>query len=91
MDNVNLINEAVNLFFKRNPSLDIALTKDLIPLCIEVGLFSKEEAAEAWPLRRILDELDSNGIIKNIPAVKPVRKDRSTYWFFVRNKNEVIT
>ena len=90
MDNINLINEAVNLFFKRNPSLDIALTKDLIPLCIEVGLFSKEDANEAWPLRRILDELDSEGTIKKIPAVKPVRKDRSTYWFFVRNINEAI-
>lgn len=89
MDNINLINEAVTLFFKRNPSLDIALTKDLIPICIEVGIFSNEEAAKAWPLRTILDKLDAEGTIKHITAAKPVRKDRSTYWFFVRNINGV--
>lgn len=89
MDMINLINEAANLFFKRNPALDVALPKDLMPFCVELGMFSPEEAVNGWPLRNALNEIDSEGTIHQIPTMKPVRKDRNTYWFFVR-KNEPI-
>ena len=45
MDNVQLINQAVNLFFQRNPAIDVAIPKDLMPLCIELGLFEIGRAA----------------------------------------------
>lgn len=90
MDKVLLINQAVELFFKRNPALDVALPKDLMPLCVELDLFSEEEAVNGWPLRHTLSEIDLAGSIDRIPSMKPVRKDKNTYWFFVRQKTPSV-
>ncbi|EGJ71902.1 hypothetical protein Bcop_1710 [Bacteroides coprosuis DSM 18011] len=87
MDNVQLINQAVNLFFQRNPAIDVAIPKDLMPLCIELGLFGSEEQT-GWPLRNVLTDIDQEGNLKLIPSMKPVRKPKNTYWFFVRKNKE---
>lgn len=87
MDNVQLINQAVDLFFQRNPAIDVAIPKDVMPFCIELGLFS-EDVTTGWPLRDVLTTLDKEGSLKLIPTMKPVRKKRDTYWFFVRKKKE---
>ena len=85
MDNVQIINQAVDLFFQRNPAIDVAIPKDLMPVLIELGLFSSEETT-GWPLRHVLSEIDKEGNLKRIPTMKPVRKTHNTYWFFVRGK-----
>ncbi len=85
MDNVQVINQAVDLFFRRNTALDVATPKDLLPILVELDFFTKEQIA-GWPLRQLLDQLDKEGAIKQIPTIKPVRKKNETYWFFVREK-----
>ena len=85
MDNVQVINQAVDLFFHRNSALDVATPKDLIPILVELGFF-KQEQTTGWPLRKLLDQMDSEGDIKQIPTIKPVRKKNETYWFFVRER-----
>ncbi|MFQ9316801.1 hypothetical protein [Dysgonomonas mossii] len=83
MTDIDNINKAVELFFAENPDVSIAKPKDLMPICIRIGMFNKDHRA-GLPLRKILRELDKAGKLHLIPSLEAERKEKNTYWSFIR-------
>ncbi|MCF8348579.1 MAG: agmatine deiminase family protein [Bacteroidales bacterium] len=86
---IKLINECVTEFFIQNPFLDECKPKHLMACLISKGVF-KSDHREGLPLRDLLRELDSEGVVFNlIPSLRAERKTKNTYWFFMK-PNSVI-
>lgn len=83
MKEIEDINRAVKLFFEENPTITVAKPKDLMPICISIGLFEKDHRA-GLPLRKILRELDAANKLHLIPSLEPNRKSKNVYWNFYR-------
>lgn len=83
MTDIENINKAVEIFFTENPNLNEAKPKDLMPICIRIGMFAKDYRA-GLPLRDILRELDKLNKLDLIPNLIPERKEKNTYWRFYR-------
>lgn len=83
MTNINRINKAVSLFFEVNPTIAICKCKDLMPICIKMGMFNKDHR-EGLPLRNLLRKLDDSGNSHLITSLKIERKVKNRYWYFIR-------
>ena len=82
-DKIQEINRVIGAYFIRHKEVDKILAKELMPDFISAGIFSKD-TREGLPIRKILRELDEDGLLKLIPYVHPERKEKSTNWYFVR-------
>lgn len=67
--------------FLLNDKLLDAKPKDLMPILIEKGFFTKD-IKEGLPLRDVLRDLDLRNELYLIPQVRADRKEKYTYWFF---------
>jgi hypothetical protein len=85
MTDIENINKAVELFFNENPTSEIAKPKDLMPICVKIGMFRNDNKA-GLPLRNLLRKLDKISKLDLIPSLRPVRKAKNTYWFFYREQ-----
>ena len=82
-DKIQKINGVIEAYFTRHTEVDKILAKELMPDFISAGIFSKD-TREGLPIRKILRELDEDGLLKLIPYVHPERKEKNTNWYFVR-------
>lgn len=85
MTDVENINKAVELFFTQNPTLNEAKPKDLMPICIRLGMFTNDHRA-GLHLRDILRDLDKDDKLHLIPNLEAKRKNKNTYWHFYQNR-----
>lgn len=82
-DQISKINEVIAVYFKENPEESIVPVKNLMADFIKAGIFTKDHR-NGLPIRKILNALDVDKKLEQIPLVHPDRKDKNTYWYFVR-------
>lgn len=58
-----------------------AKPKDLMPILIEKGFFTKDHR-KGLPLREILRDLDARNELYLLPQVRAERKEVNVSWFF---------
>lgn len=77
------INEVLSNYFEKSTTEDSVAVKELMPYFIEAGIFPKDHK-KGKPIREVLRELDKQKSLDKIPFVHPERRDKNTFWYFVR-------
>lgn len=67
--------------FLQKEKLVNAKPKDLMPILIEKGFFTKDHR-EGLPLREVLRDLDARNELYFLPQVRAERKEVNVSWFF---------
>ena len=80
---IERINKVVSDYFASHASVDKIRAKDLMEEFIAAGIF-KADHKNGLPIRDLLRELDDQGRLSELPNVEPERKEKNTYWYFVR-------
>lgn len=80
---ISAINQAIRLYFDRHPAENKVLAKDLMPLFIQLGIFSADYR-NGLPIRNLLRQLDKDKKLGLIPALLAERKAQNTNWYFIR-------
>jgi hypothetical protein len=84
VEEINKINQVIQAYFEKNPSISEIPVKDLMPEFIRAGVFVKDEK-KGLPIRKVLRDLDANDQLNQIPFVYADRKDKNVYWYFRRD------
>lgn len=82
-DKINLINAAIEKYFKQNPSVSKVMAKELMALFIREKIFTKDHR-EGLPIRSLLRDLDDKNELRLIPSVLAERNATNTNWYFIR-------
>ena len=82
---VGRIDQIVRDFFKQKTSILSIPAKDLMPLFIEHGIFSKDYSRAGLPIRNILRRLDSENKLSLLKHCKVVRNAVNRNWYFERD------
>lgn len=90
IDRITAINNAVEKYFRLNPSVPKVMAKDLMPFFIREGIFNKDHR-EGLPIRNLLRELDDGKQLHLIPTVLAERKSTNTNWYFIRPRGTSST
>jgi len=77
------INQVIKNYFESNTEENTISANTLMPHFIEAGLFVKDEK-NGLPIRKVLRTLDEENALDKIPTLHPERKDKNTFWYFVR-------
>ena len=80
---VGRIDQVVRDFFKKNPTVREVMAKDLMPLFIEKGIYSKDHR-NGLPIRNTLRMLDEENQLQLLKNVKVVRHETNRNWYFVK-------
>ena len=80
---IERINKVVSDYFASHASVDKIRAKDLMEEFIAAGIF-KADHKNGLPIRDLLRELDDQGRLSELPNLEPERKEKNTYWYFVR-------
>jgi hypothetical protein len=80
---IGRIDQIVRDYFLANPSVNIDLAKNFMPLFIEKGIFEKDTKA-GKPIRDLLRELDSEKKLNLLHHCTVVRKTVNRNWYFER-------
>lgn len=83
------VEEIVEQYFDENPSIEDVQAKDLMPLFIEKGVFTKDNR-KGLPIRNLLRTLDRANRLDLISHVFADRKEKNTYWYFLNPETEFI-
>lgn len=81
-NNIAQINEVIAEYFNTHTE-DWIAAKDLMPSFINAGVFTKDHK-KGLPIRKVLRRLDDENALDKIPFVHADRKEKNTYWHFVR-------
>lgn len=81
---VGRIDQIIRDFFSDNPSINEIMAKELMPLFIKKGIFTKNYR-DGLPIRSILRELDSESKLSLLKNCKVVRKTVNRNWYFNRS------
>lgn len=78
-EKIKLINEVLKEYFKTH---DVQIqAKELMPMFIQKGIFSSNHR-DGLPLRKLLRDLDNDGVLNRIPYVTVVRNKTNRNWYF---------
>ncbi|MEQ8241189.1 MAG: hypothetical protein RIA69_18385 [Cyclobacteriaceae bacterium] len=77
------INQVIDNYFQANTEENTVSANALMPYFIEASLFVKDEK-NGLPIRKILRTLDEENALHQIPTLHAERKDKHTFWYFVR-------
>ena len=80
------IRKAVNEYFKTS-NVSKVQAKELMSLFISKGIFTHDEK-DGLPIRNFLRFLDENQQLSLIPQVLAERKDKYTYWYFIKSDDK---
>ena len=78
---IGRIDQVVRDFFDEHPSRKEMPAKDLMPLFIKKGIFSKNHH-DGLPIHKLLRELDSENKLYLLKHVKVDRKIVNRNWYF---------
>lgn len=82
LQKIEKINQTIEAWFKKNPSVKKVEAKDLMLDFIKSGVFAKDRK-EGLPIRDILRKLEKSDQLNQIPYVLP-RQRLYDRWFFIR-------
>ena len=77
------IKKAVDEYFENSGETKV-LAKDLMPLFISKGIFTKDYK-EGLPIRDFLRHLDENNHLHLIPQIHFEQKDKNKNWYFIKS------
>lgn len=90
MEEINKINQVIQAYFEKNPSVSEVPVKELMPELIRAGVFVKDEK-KGLPIRKVLRDLDANNQLDQIHYVYGDRNDKNVYWYFRRDSSVETT
>jgi len=90
LSKINEINLAIEEYFTANPSATVVPVKELMPLFISKGIFTKD-VKKGKPIREVIRLLDKTGELSKIPSVCVERSEKAAYWYFSATQNETQT
>lgn len=79
------IDQIVRDYFEVNKTVSEILAKDLMPLFIKKGVFTKDHK-NGLTIRNLLRELDSESKLGLIKNVKVIRNNTNRNWYFINKK-----
>ena len=79
------IDQIVRDYFEVNKTVSEILAKDLMPLLIKKGVFTKDHK-NGLPIRNLLRQLDAENKLGLIKNVKVVRNNINRNWYFINKK-----
>jgi hypothetical protein len=77
------INQVITDYFEKSTKEDSVAVKELMPYFIKAGIFPKDHK-KGKPIRDVLRALDKQNDLTRIPCLHPERKEKNTFWYFVR-------
>lgn len=77
------INKVVSDYFEKTSKADVVAVKELMPQFVQAGIFVADHK-KGLPIRKVLRGLDEQGALEKIPCIHAERKDKNTFWYFVR-------
>ncbi|MFT6857062.1 MAG: hypothetical protein ACJA0X_003049 [Cyclobacteriaceae bacterium] len=77
------INQVIAAYFELGTQENVIPVKELMPDFIKASIFPKDER-NGLPIRNVLRALDDDNALESIPRLHAERKDKNTYWYFVR-------
>jgi hypothetical protein len=83
------INQVISDYFEHSTKEDSVAAKELMPDFIKTGIFTKDNK-KGKPIRDVLRALDSQNDLAKIPSVHPERKEKNTFWYFVRTGSTYV-
>jgi hypothetical protein len=90
VEEINKINQVIQAYFEKNPSVSEVPVKELMPELIRAGVFVKDEK-KGLPIRKVLRDLDANNQLDQIHYVYGDRNDKNVYWYFRRDSSVETT
>lgn len=82
-----VINNVINDYFEKNQERNIVPAKELMPYFVIAGVFPKD-VKKGLPIRKILRELDDQNALQKIPSLHVERKNKNTFWYFLREGSQ---
>jgi hypothetical protein len=82
-EKIKQINEVLHDYFENSTKEDSVAAKELMPYFIKAGIFTKDHR-KGLPIRNVLKTLDQEKALDKIPSVHAERKDKNTFWYFLR-------
>ncbi|MFT4737392.1 MAG: hypothetical protein ACJAZM_000712 [Cyclobacteriaceae bacterium] len=89
-EKIKVINEVVDDYFKNSTKEHSVAAKELMPYFIKAGIFTKDEK-KGLPIRKALRALDEKNTLDSIPTVHAERKEKSTFWYFLRTGFDYVS
>ena len=89
-ERIKNINQVISDYFENSTKENTVAVKELMPFFITAGLFTTDHK-RGLPIRKVLRELDEQNALDKIPSVHAERKDKSTFWYFVRPGNTYVS
>jgi len=84
------INEVISNYFEKSTTKNMVAAKELMPYFIKAGIFTSDHR-KGKPIREVLRSLDKQHALDKIPFVHPERKDKNTFWYFVREGSTYVS
>jgi hypothetical protein len=78
---IGRIDQVLRDYFDSNKSILEIPEKNLMPLFIEKGIFTKDHS-NGLPIRKILRELDAENKLDLITNAKVIRNTKNRNWYF---------
>lgn len=89
-EKVAQINEVVSDYFEHSTKEDSVAVKELMPHFIKADIFTKDHK-NGKPIRDILRALDKQNELAKIPFLHAERKEKNTFWYFVRTGSTYVS
>lgn len=82
-EKIESINQVILAYFEHGTKENFVAVKELMADFIKAGIFPKDEK-KGLPIRKVLRALDEKNELNKIPALHAERKDKNTFWYFLR-------
>ena len=89
-EKIKLINEVINDYFENSTKENSVAVKELMPDFIKAGIFTKDQK-KGLPIRKVLRNLDEKKELNKIPFVHAERKEKNTFWYFLRTGTDYVS
>lgn len=89
-EKIAAINKVISDYFEENKTENVIAVKELMPSFIQAGIFTTDHR-KGKPIREVLVALDKEKALDKIPLVHAERKDKNTFWYFVRDGSTYIS
>jgi hypothetical protein len=89
-EKIEQINRVVNDYFENSSKENSVAVKELMPYFIKAGIFTKDHR-NGLPIREVLKHLDKRKELNKIPFVHAERKEKNTFWYFLRTGTDYVS
>ena len=83
LDKIGRIDQIIREYFTKHPRIHEVPAKELMPLFVENGIFSKDHR-NGLPISDLLRDLDAVNKLDLLSHCSVVRKELNSNWYFTR-------